>query len=281
MAWKRISGVKASLGGPAISHVMYTDDIVLFSKASRKEATFLVECLEKYCNQSGQSLNRGKSGVFFSKHTQSQARREIKHALQMRKLNKDAVYLSAPMFLSRAPFKDFKYIQERLESKLMGWRSKCLSWVGQCTLIDSVAQTIPNYIMSSFKIPSKICDNLNATIRRFWWKPKEVDGKFLACKAWYKLCLPKSKGGLGFKKAKDTNNILLAKLAWLVASKRDSLRMEILRSKYKVRQDWLHKPPPKSTSPIWRAIEGAKSIIVKGACYLMGDGASVDIWQDP
>ena len=128
MAWKRRSGVKASLGGPAISHVMYTDDIVLFSKASRKEATFLVECLEKYCNQSGQSLNRGKSGVFFSKHTQSQARREIKHALQMRKLNKDAVYLSAPMFLSRAPFKDFKYIQERLESKLMGWRSKCLSW---------------------------------------------------------------------------------------------------------------------------------------------------------
>nr|POF25614.1 putative mitochondrial protein [Quercus suber] len=135
--------------------------------------------------------------------------------------------------------------------------------------------------MSSFKIPSKICDNFNATIRRFWWKPKEVDGKFFAWKAWDKLCLPKSKGGLGFKKAKDTNDALLAKLAWLVASKHDSLCMEILRSKYKVQQDWLHKPPPKFSSPIWKAIEGAKSIIVKGACYLMGDEASVNIWQDP
>lgn len=36
MARKKISGVKASLGGPAIFHVMYADDIVLFSKASRK-----------------------------------------------------------------------------------------------------------------------------------------------------------------------------------------------------------------------------------------------------
>ena len=164
------------------------------------------------------------------------------------------------------------------------------SWVGEANafhgqddalFINSAAQTIPNYIMSSFKIPSKICDSLDATIRRFWWKPKEVDGKFLAWKAWDKLCLPKSKDGLRFKKAKDTNDALLAKLAWPVASKRDSLCIEILRSKYKVRQDWHHKPPPKSASPIWRAIEGAKSIIVKGACYLMGDGASVDIWQDP
>lgn len=57
--------------------------------------------------------------------------------------------------------------------------------------------------------------------------------------------------------------------------------MEILRSKYKVRQDWLHKPPPKFASPIRRAIKGAKSIIVKGACYLIGGGASINIWQDP
>ena len=50
MARKKISGVEASLGGPAIFHVMYADDIVLFSKASRKEATSLGECLEKYCS---------------------------------------------------------------------------------------------------------------------------------------------------------------------------------------------------------------------------------------
>ena len=34
-------------------------------------------------------------------------------------------------------------------------------------VIKSVAQAIPNYSMSSFDIPNKICDNLDALSRRF------------------------------------------------------------------------------------------------------------------
>lgn len=52
-----ISGVKASVGGPAITHVMYVDDIVLFSKACRREAATINHCLETYCSGLGQSLN--------------------------------------------------------------------------------------------------------------------------------------------------------------------------------------------------------------------------------
>lgn len=77
------------------------------------------------------------------------------------------------------------------------------------------------------------------------------------------------------------NNALLAKLAWMVASKRDSLCMSILRAKYKVRNDWLRKEHPRSASPIWKAIEGVKKTIVKGACYLIGDGASINVWLNP
>ena len=77
------------------------------------------------------------------------------------------------------------------------------------------------------------------------------------------------------------NNAFLAKLAWMVATKRDSLCMQILREKYKIKHDWLRFDPPRSASPIWKAIEQAKSIIVKGACYLIGDGSSIDVWQDP
>ena len=77
---------------------------------------------------------------------------------------------------------------------------------------------MPTYAMSSFNIPTKICDKLDALARRFWWKPKALDGKFVAWKAWDKLCQPKCKGGLGFKKAKDCNKALLAKLTWMVAS---------------------------------------------------------------
>ena len=65
-----IIGVKASVKGPAITHVIYADDVVLFSKACRKEAATINQCLETYCSWLCQTLNRSKSGVFFSNHCQ-------------------------------------------------------------------------------------------------------------------------------------------------------------------------------------------------------------------
>ena len=67
----------------------------------------------------------------------------------------------------------------------------------------------------------------------------------------------------------------------MIVSNRDSLCMRVLRTKYKIKHDWLRSDPPRTASPIWRAIERAKSIILKGACYLIGDGSSVDTWRDP
>ena len=259
---------------------MYANDIVLFSKATRRDAATLMKTLDKYCKWSGQAINMGKSRVYFSKHTQGQTRRTVKSILQMKNLKKDAIYLGAPLFLSRSPCKDFTFLIDKLESKLLGWRSKCLSWARRRTLINLVAKTLPNYAMSTFSVPNKVCDRLDSLTRRFWWKPSQREGRFIVWSAWDKLCYPRSHDGLRFKKAKEMNNALLAKLAWMIASKRDSTCMRILRLKYKVSEDWLRAKAPKNASTIWKAIEKAKSIVSKGACYLIGDGKSVDIWLD-
>lgn len=141
------------------------------------------------------------------------------------------------MLLSRAPSKDLAFLQDKLETKLSGWRSKCLSWEGRRTLINAVAQSIPTYAMSSFNISNKVCDKLDSLSRRFWWKFNQREGRFLAWKAWNDLCHPRNVGGLGFKKAKSTNFALLAELALMIASKRDSLCIRILRTKYTVNDD--------------------------------------------
>ena len=184
------------------------------------------------------------------------------------------------MFLTRAPTKDFAYLQAKLEARLAWWRSKCLFWAGR-TLITLVTQTIPIYARSTFNIPKKVCNNLDSLTRRFWWKPKNQEGNFLAWRSWDKLCFPKKQGGLGFKKAKEVNNALLAKLAWMIASKRDSLCMSILRAKYKISKNWLYADSSKRASPIWKAIKQAKNVVVKGACYIIGDGTTINVWQDP
>lgn len=98
----------------------------------------------------------------------------------MKKLKKDAIYMGAPLFPSRSPSKDIKFLEEKLEAKLAGWRSNCLSWAGICTLINLVTQAIPNYTLSAFNVPTKNCNKMDALFRRFWWKPNERNTSFIA-----------------------------------------------------------------------------------------------------
>ena len=113
--------------------------------------------------------------------------------------------------MSRGPSKDFIYLQHKLEARFTGWRSKCLSWARIRTLFSTVAQTIPIYTMSTFNIPNKVCDKLDSLTRRFWWKPKNQDGNFLAMKVWDKLYHLRNKGGLTLRKLKISTLLSLPK----------------------------------------------------------------------
>lgn len=50
---KNIKGIKSSISSPTNTHVMYVDDIVIFSKASNRDAANLVKVLDKYYEWSG------------------------------------------------------------------------------------------------------------------------------------------------------------------------------------------------------------------------------------
>uniref|UniRef100_A0A2N9EDK3 Reverse transcriptase zinc-binding domain-containing protein n=1 Tax=Fagus sylvatica TaxID=28930 RepID=A0A2N9EDK3_FAGSY len=77
------------------------------------------------------------------------------------------------------------------------------------------------------------------------------------------------------------NAALIAKLTWMVASKRLSPCIVALRNKYKVTADWLREEPLKYASKTWKAIERMKILINNGACFLVGDGESIDVWKEP
>ena len=59
-------------------------------------------------------------------------------------------------------------MKEKLAKKLTGWKEKLLSKVGKEVLIKAVAQAIPTYTMSCFKIPNALCDELTSMIWNFW-----------------------------------------------------------------------------------------------------------------
>jgi hypothetical protein len=200
-----IKGVKMNMAGPAFTHVMYLDDIMVFAKANCREVEALDECLETYCGWSGQKINWSKSGLIFSKSVERNMRRELKTLMDMKKVQQNVKYLGSHLFNSSSRIKDFKFLQEKVESRLLGWRCKALSWARRATIIKSVALALPTYTFSSADVPMAIYDKMDAAVRRFWWNPSNESGRFLAWKAWADLCIPRSIRGLGFRRAKHTN----------------------------------------------------------------------------
>ena len=106
-------------------------------------------------------------------------------------------------------------------------------------------------------------------------------GHYYAPVSWKKLCTPKNEGGLGFRCFWSLDQVSLAKLAWWVLTKRNSLCVQTLLSKYKVRGNWLNHNSISSKSWIWKGIENAKQLLSKGACMMVGDGNNILVWSDP
>ena len=60
-------------------------------------------------------------------------------------------------------------MKQRVANKLTGWKEKLLSNAGNEVLIKAVAQAVPSYMMSCFKLPNTLCDELTGMVRQFWW----------------------------------------------------------------------------------------------------------------
>lgn len=104
-----------------------------------------------------------------------------------------------------------------------------LSKAGKAILIKAIAQTIPTYTMTTFRLPISTCKEMNSVVKRFWWTTNSKCGKYLAMKSWEAICKPKEHGGLGFKKFSNFNLALLSKLNLKLGSGEDSLWTRIMR----------------------------------------------------
>ena len=73
-------------------------------------------------------------------------------------------YLDLPSLVGRNKKASFSAIKDKLSKKLAGWKGKLFSKVGKEVLIKAVAQAIPTYTMSCFKISDSLCDELTSMI---------------------------------------------------------------------------------------------------------------------
>ena len=153
------------------------------------------DLLSSYAQSTGQVLNPSKCSIIFSTNCPGAVSKSIKHTLGISREVFEPKYLGLPVPQGRMHKGRFESTQERLSKRLVDWSEQYTSTGTKEILIKSVAQAISTYIMSMFKLPASVCDDLTRLMRQYWWG---VENGKMAWLSWEKMILPKAKGGMGF-----------------------------------------------------------------------------------
>lgn len=159
--------------------------------------------------------------------------------MEVKAVENPSKYLGLPALMGKSKRLIFSSSADRLGSKLSSWKASMLSQAAREVLIKSIAQAIPNYVMSCFLIPKGICQELERLICNFWWGNNEKANK-IHWVGWEKLCLPKSQGGLGFRSMSSFNEALFAKQGWRLIHNDSYLVARVLKECYYPNTDFMH-----------------------------------------
>lgn len=78
-------------------------------------------------------------------------------------------YLGLPSFVGQSEKASFLFIKEQVWSKIKEWKEKILSQASREVLLKAVVQAIPAYLISFFKLPIILCNEIEIIIQKFWW----------------------------------------------------------------------------------------------------------------
>ena len=172
----------------------------------------------------------------------------------------------------------FNEIKLRVLRKISSWHHKFFSCSGKEILIKAVAQAVPTYAMSVFKLPLGLCDDMQGAIAKFWWGSTEVK-KSIHWSRWEILGQAKIRGGLGFKDLSCFNQALVAKQGWRIIKDPDSLVAQILKARYFKHSYFLKAGLGSKPSYIWRSVLWGKEVLLKGYRWRIGDGKQINIFS--
>ena len=173
----QMQGILSYRGGIHISHLLFANDSLLFCQAKRQECQNLLHILVQYEEASGQAINRQKTTFFFSRNTSQEVKKDIRTILGAQIMTDCEQYLGLPMVGGKSKVGTFKEILEQITKRVMGSKEKDISKAGREILIKTVAQAIPTYSMSIFRIPKAVCDGINSLLEKYWWGQTQNEKK--------------------------------------------------------------------------------------------------------
>ncbi|PKU82128.1 Putative ribonuclease H protein [Dendrobium catenatum] len=183
-----------SLGNSLVTHLLYADDLLVFSKATLREASSLKTILENFESHSGLRVNPSKSSIIFSKNCITAD--DICLLLNIQQTLSPIKYLGIPVFTKKLSQAHFQPLLLRITKALDGCKAKTLSFGGRIQFLRyTIMNTIAFWVRGS-SIPKSCFKTLNKLCSRFLFY-KEISVKKLHLIAWKDTCTPTINGGIG------------------------------------------------------------------------------------
>ncbi|PKU60228.1 Putative ribonuclease H protein [Dendrobium catenatum] len=210
-------GIRVSPRGPRITHLLYADDVLIFSHASIWLAKALKKIVEDFCKWTGQRINVSKSQILFGKVVGYPTKKKIARFFGY-KIVKEMSYLGIKLSLNRLKMVDFQEVLSNVMDRLKTWGKKTLSLGGKITLISSSLLSMPNFLVTHSLVPKKVLYEVEKLYRNFLWHKSggELSMHYVA---WEDLCKLRSMGGMGLQSPIMRVSSLRSKLAWDFFSK--------------------------------------------------------------
>jgi hypothetical protein len=228
---------------------------------------------------SGQRVNMDKSSIFFSKGCTNGVKNEVKGVLDVHNETLNEKYLGMLMDVGHSRGGAFKYIKDRIWSKVQGWLEKLLSAGGKDVLIKSFTHALLIFSMACFLLPCELCQHINSISRKFWWGCRDGERK-PSWVSWREMCKPKHMGGLGFRDIELFNLALLARQGWCMLQKPESLNARVLKARYYLESDLLVEEVGSSPSQVGRAIHAGIGFLKQGLIRRIGTGENTNPLND-
>ena len=146
-------------------------------------------------------------------------------------------------------------------------------------LIKATVIAIPEYTMQCYRMPVRICDEVDKLVRNFLWG-STVERKKMHMVGWSQVTMPQDLGGLGIFQMKARNAALLAKLCWKIASSQNYPWAQMLISKYLIATRLSEGGRKLPASKIWAACKEGGIIFNKGLKWVVANGEEVGLWDD-
>jgi len=273
-----LEGIRVCRDAPVVSHLLFADDSLILMHADRKNAKNLKLLLDRYCSSSGQKVSDAKSSIFFSGNTNVEDRAKVCIALNIVTESLNDKYLGLPAMIGIDCTDCFRHLIDRVRGKTKGWKEKLLSMGGKEVLIKSITQVVPVFAMMVFKLPKNICKGIIDVISEFWWGDDD-NHKKIHLKAWWKLCIPKKRGGMGFRDLESFNAAMLAKQVWRLLLEPESLCARVMRARYYPDGNLLVAKQKSGSSYAWQSVLAGLQCFKMGYIWRVGDGMIIGSHQ--